>query len=409
MKTIVILQNSQLSFGLDAAKIYQPNKYRLCLIVNEFGNTILKKNNQEKFYAKIHVTNDFSVENILSVIKEFFQPDSSFNVVTNAEEAMPVCGEIRKYLGLDSEDFARFYDKDVMKQKLSNCNNIQLPDYKIFDHKKYQEQKEAYLEAIIKELGLPVFTKPTNACGAVNTKKIHTLEEFSTLASNVDINDHYEVDQFINGIMYHCDSYIQNGKILFTFVAKNSRPCYDFTIGYMKGTIVLPEDHPDALLLADITEKTLQHLGMPKAGVTHLEVIKTAENKIYFIEVAHRSPGCLIPKMYSAHADIDTISAHFLLQIDPEFQLKKHIMQFAAWACYPKRPGIVTKLATLPQNINSQYQIDWYVNIGDKIESFSKFGRDYTGTIFMTNTQFDKLYQDFKRITELNLCQITAL
>src|SRR5262249_37317613 len=149
-------------------------------------------------------------------------------------------------------------------------------------------------------------------------------------------------------------------------------------------------------------------IGIPKAGVSHLEVIKTKENEIYFIEIAHRSPGCLIPRMYKEHAGIDTITSHFLLQIDPDHIPTPEIHTYSAWACYPKIPGTVYDLISPPQ-LESYYNIEWHTKIGDIIKTYSQFGRDYTGTIFMTNENFEKLNEEFRIINEINLCQIVPV
>jgi hypothetical protein len=50
--------------------------------------------------------------------------------------------------------------------------------------------------------------------------------------------------------------------------------------------------------------------------------------------------------------------------------------------------------------------LEWNVNIGDEIKSYSQFGRDYTGTIFITNPSFETLYDEFQVMNENNLCEI---
>ena len=402
-----ILQEQPSSFGLDAKKVYQPDKYHLYLIINSFGKTIVEKNQQEKYFKKIFVTNDFSQSNILSLINSCLTKNNNFTVITNSEETMPLCGKVRVALGIDSQDYSRFYDKHVMKTKLHSNYSLSLPKYKIIDLNKYLSHGNSYLDQLTETMAFPLFVKPVQMYSSVNLKKITDRNMLYEWAKQTNPSDYFEIDEFIEGTMYHCDSYIQEGKVLFSFVSENSRPCYNFTVGQMKGTIVLPQDNPDHIRIAHAAEQALITIGMPQAGVTHLEVIKTKEQKLYFIEVAHRSPGCLIPKMYEVHSGIDTITSHFLLQIDPDFYPIPQCGTYAAWACYPKSPGIVTELNNLPYHINCQYEIDWRVKIGDKITSYSKFGRDYTGTIFMKHENFDALYNEFQLINDINLCVIS--
>ena len=405
MRKIFILQNSYVSFGLDVEKIYQPHKYQLYLIINEFGMNIVKEHGQIKFYSQICVTKNFDFENILALIKSFSQSNESIDVVTNSEETMPVCGKIRKFLNIDKNDYSRFYDKHIMKSMLVNSKNINIPKYKIFEPARFFSDGIDYLNELAHNLVFPLFVKPIQMYSSINIRKLDNFDQLHNWAKLIKSDDYYEIDEFIDGTMYQCDSYIKNGEILFTFVCQNSRPCYDFTIGKMKGTIVLPSEHSDALLLSAVTKKTLEQLGMPKAGVTHLELIRTKENVNYFIEIAHRSPGCLVPKMHLTNASIDTISAHFLLQIDPNYYPTPMRNVFAAWACYPKIPGKVTTLKLLPTNLKSKCEVEWNVKVGDQIKTFSQFGRDYTGTIFMTNHNFDTLYNEFKIINDMDLCK----
>jgi len=408
MKKIFILQNSNVSFELDATLIYQPLKYELHLIVNNFGYNAVCARNQKEFYKEIITTSDFTPENIIQHVRQTIKYNSPFDIITNSEETMPACGKARVMMGLDSIDYSRFYDKNIMKKALSNSGSINIPKYKLFDSTRYQCEGTKYLDDLLADINYPLFIKPVALYSSINLAKIHNKNELITWADNNDTDALYEIDQFIDGKMYHCDSYIKNGNVLFTFVSQNSRPCYNFTVGEMKGTIVLPANHPDAILLSELTEKVLKDIGIPQGGVTHMEVIKTADNQIFFIEIAHRSPGCLIPKMYQSHAGINTVASHYLLQIDPEYSPKPEISKYAAWACYPKTPGIISELREPSKTITSTAEVDWTVKVGDRINTYSQYGRDYTGTIFLTHDRFADLYRDFNTINNDNLCKIES-
>lgn len=408
MKKIFILQNSNVSFELNAALIYQPYKYELHLIVNNFGYNVVCAKNQKNFYKEITTMSNFTAENIVQHIRQSITDNSPLDIITNSEETMPACGRVRVMMGLDRKDYSRFYDKNIMKKALSNSDSINIPKYKLFDSTRYKIEGTKYLDDLLTDINYPLFIKPVSLYSSINLTKIQTKSELIAWADANNTDTLYEIDQFIDGIMYHCDSYIKNGNILFTFVSQNSRPCYNFTVGEMKGTIVLPKNHPDAILLSKLTENVLKDIGIPQGGVTHMEVIKTADNRIFFIEIAHRSPGCLIPQMYLSHAGINTVASHYLLQIDPEYNPKPEINKYAAWACYPKIPGIIIELREPSKMITSTAEVDWKVNIGDRIHTYSQYGRDYTGTIFLTNDSFSELYHDFKTINNDNLCKIES-
>lgn len=408
MKTIIILQNSYISFDVDALKIYQPTQYKLVLIINEFGAAIVKNKHQETYYEQIIITNDFHLNNILAIIRDQVTPSQGYSVITNSEETMPICGEVRLNLGLDSQDYSRFYDKNSMKAQLEKAESPHyfIPKYRLFDADAYKHSKDDYLANLLSHLSFPLFIKPTQLYSSIHLQKIHNAIEFHQWAAVDRGDEHFEIDEFIDGTMYHCDSYLKNNAIVFTLVCQNSRPCYDFTLGEIKGTIALPSTHPDTVLLSSITQDILMDLGMPAAGVTHLEVIKTTDHKVYFIEIAYRAPGCLIPKMHQTHANLDPISAHYLLQMDADFQPTPEIKTYAAWACYPKIPGQVKVLHNIPDTITSHCELNWCVQLGDILTTLPQFGRDYTGTLFMTHDDFETLHQEFLQLAQQNLCII---
>ena len=405
MKKVFILQNSLVSFGLDVRKMHQPSKYELHLIINSFGEKIVKNQGHENYYKSITILQEFTLEAVVKIINEKRSFADECNVVTNSEETMPICGEVRKYLNLDQQDYSRFFDKHVMKEKIKDNKDIFIPQYVIFDKKLYQEKGEKYLRPLVKNISIPFFVKPTCMYSSINIKKIDSYQDLCDWASYTPPGI-YEIDEYIDGTMYHVDSFIKDNRILFSFVCQNSNPCYDFTIGKMKGTISLPREDRKYIEINAVAEKVLYHLGSPRDGVTHMEVIQKNNGNIYFVEIAHRSPGCLIPKMHQTNFGIDTIASHFLLQIDPDYMPELQHKTYSAWACYPKIPGVIRKLHELPAGLSSECDVDWLFSVGEEIKTYSTFGRDYIGTLFMKNKNFEKLYQEFIELNRLNLSVI---
>jgi len=405
---VILLQNSlHIGFNFDIGKNYQPEKYRIHLIVDKDGYNVIEDLQQEKLYESITIAESFSFACLITKIKAIFLEKSfkCFTIVTNTEEAMPVCGRLRVHFDIDENDYAVYTDKDYMKKKLYD-SPVHIPKHVCFYPKVFLARGVPYLKEITSVLGnYPLFAKPVNQCSSMNLEKFP--DEASLIYWANEVCKHggvYEIDEFISGVMYHCDSFIKNNKILFTQVSQNSRPCYDFTLGMTKGTIALPHDHVDHIALSECTQQALKSLGMPKGGVTHMEFIKTSDGKFYFIEVAHRPPGILIPKMYEKFIGVDIISANLLLQIDPTYTPHISKGSYAAWACFAKKPGTLTK--TNQPEINSQYVLEWTSNIGDTFSSYPKHGRDYVGRILMWNDDFIQLKQDFDYINDYVACQI---
>lgn len=173
MKDIIVLQNSKLSFEMDMKKITNPQKYNLHLIVNKFGQKKILEKNLGHYLSSKHVTEDFSYGNINNIIHKI-KNNSSFpiNIVTNSEETMPICGNFRVRYGIDNEDYSRFLDKEIMKSKLKNTE-INVPKFLKFDKRAYIQSPKKYINFICNMLKFPLFLKPINQYGCLNSTKIY--------------------------------------------------------------------------------------------------------------------------------------------------------------------------------------------------------------------------------------------
>jgi hypothetical protein len=98
-----------------------------------------------------------------------------------------------------------------------------------------------------------------------------------------------EVEQFIDGTMYHCDSVISDGEIHFVAVSEYLQPPGRFALERYQGSVILG-DGPTRNLLAEHNAAVLRGLGI-KAGVTHAEYFITPKGDVVFCEIAARPGG----------------------------------------------------------------------------------------------------------------------
>jgi hypothetical protein len=391
VKNVIILQNSHLSFGMDISKIYNPKKYNLILITNDFCFKKIAERNQQYFFYSVHVVSDFTFQFIEKLIIDIVQSGLPIDIVTNAEESMILCGKLRVRFGLSENDNDRFINKVTMK-KILKQDNVVVPQYIKFEKSAYTCNPDEYLKFITHTIPFPLFAKPVDQLSCVGVAKIDNEPQLKSWCEKILVDDfEYEIDEFISGVIFNCDSFSKKGKIIHTQVSKCFHSCFDFILGKTKGSIVLPENHADAILLKKYTSKILQCFAVI-SGVTHLEVIKTAENNLIFLEMAHRSPGLLIPDVYKKYIGLNTIESHILLQIDEEYFPSVNYGPFAAWVAFPKKRGVVKKLNYLP--IKSPHQLTWAIQIGDKLKD-TIIGRDYAGTALLWNDNYKILNDDF--------------
>lgn len=406
MKYIYILQNSQLSFDMDISKIYCPEKYLLLLIVNEFGLKKLVEKNQQRYFKKIWETENFDFINLKNIISEHNKNNhSSFQIVTNAEEAVDVCGRLRFFFETDCMNYDRFKNKITMKNLLIG-KEILIPNHILFNKYLFNSNPILFINTVKNKMMFPLIAKPTNLMSCINVRKINTDEELIKWCHSAAISDiDFEIEEFINGKHYTCDSFIKDSKIIFTQISECSNSCYDFLCGLTKGTIALPHNDRIYKLLCSYTNLIHNAIKPPVAGVTHLEIILTTDNKIYFIEIGHRSPGLLIPEMYKKFLGIDTIESHILLQINKNFEIKIQKSKYCAWLAFPTKEGVL-KTQHKP-TINSEYILEWNKKVSEHMSN-PLCGRDYAGKILLWNSDHHQLKNDFYYLNEYNFYDLES-
>src|SRR3990167_9657806 len=405
MKNIYLIQNSELSFDMDISQLYLPSQYRLFLIVNVFGKNRLLQRKQESLFEKIWITDQFDFEFIKNLIEENQKNNlSEFFIVTNAEESVSVCGHLRKFFNKEPLDSDRFVHKVLMKELIKK-SDLLYPNYFVFNPEKYIENPSNYFDLIRKSFKFPLIIKPIDSFNCQNVEKIGDFSQLKLWCDRVKKGS-YEIDEFIEGKVYNCDSYIKNNEIIFTQVSETSNSCYDFMCGKTKGTIALPHNDPVFLFLSDYTKKVHAALGYPQAGVTHLEVILTSDNTPYFLEIAHRSPGILIPSMYKKFLNVGTIEPHILLQIDSNYVLPIKQGPFCAWIAFPRKKGQLIK-KYIP-NIQSEHHLEWVYEVGDQMDFVAK-GRDYAGRILLWNYDYNQLRKDFYDLNAFHFFDVKTI
>ena len=175
MKNIYILQNSCLSFDMDISNFYSPMKYSLYLIVNRFSFKKLRERNQEKYFKKILVTDNFNFDYLKEFISLHQNNNDSLQIVTNAEEAIAICGQLRVYFKIDTLNYDRFKNKLFMKELL-NKEGILSPKHVWFDKSNYIYNPSKYIRQISTFLTYPLLVKPIDSMGCNGIKKRAMIE-----------------------------------------------------------------------------------------------------------------------------------------------------------------------------------------------------------------------------------------
>ena len=397
---VFILQNHHTNFTLDLDKIYRPNEYVLCLITNYVGYRHLQQRKQVGRCSKIIKTENFSFDNLkqlieyeISVCQGVAKP--SINIVTGADQSVSVCGRLRKHFEIEGDNFQRYTDKLLMKKQLKDTG-INIPKHFRFDKVLYNDNSNVYLDGILQALSFPIFAKPIDQAGSFGVEKLKDAEGFHCWAEQaVQSPLIFELDECIEGILYHADSFIKDHKIQFTQVCENINPCYEFMNGKPQGSFPLKADSPLNHRLQAYTHLIIETLKPIQAGVTHLEFFLRNDGSLVFLEISCRPAGGSIPKMYLNYLSVDLHATHILLQIQKKYSLSIKHGNFTGWISYPQVPGKIQALHK--PNCDSQCDIIWKKKRGDLMRKPTILA-DEVCTLVLSHKDYDVLLADIARL-----------
>ncbi|MCI5072673.1 ATP-grasp domain-containing protein [bacterium] len=388
-------------------EIFNPKNNELNLWTDKKSLKELKKEKRDKLFKSITVTEDYSYPYLEESLKKVDKKPSNLWVATNEEYVVSVCADLRENLNLKGDySLDKFRNKDLMKKQLISKGLEQyLPKYKVFDKNNYLKNPEEYLEEIVDYLSYPIIAKPTDLAGSKGVTLISNIEDLKSWVKDIiEDENQYELDDFIDGDLYHCDSIVQNGKIKKVLHSKYLKPCNSFHNAIPCASIVVPDHLKIKKTLDQLNEELLSVFSPLPDGTFHLELFMTKNGQSYFLEVAARSAGGLTPEVYEKTYGLDYRTLHYALQCRKNISLETKNGPYSAWAWIPKKKGKVVAL-NKPEHFLSEYQIEWNCEINENLEK-PKGLLDYCGKLLLWSDDYQTLEKDFKTIENFNFLEV---
>jgi len=256
----------------------------------------------------IALPNDASPELFIYTVAQLARPRKLHTVVALEELDVLTAALIREHLrlpGMGSTTARHFRDKLAMRIEAQEAG-VRVPD---FVHVlNYQD-----LEDYMKRVPPPWVMKPRSDVSAIGIKKLYDSEQVWRTIDYLDARDrlserssNYVLERFIAGDVYHVDSLVENGEVVFAGASRYGRP--PMSVAHEGGvftTQTLPYDSPDRAALLELNRKLIKGLKM-RRGATHAEFIKSAEDgEFYFLEIASRVGGAYIAEALEAATGIN--------------------------------------------------------------------------------------------------------
>jgi biotin carboxylase len=159
----------------------------------------------------------------------------------------------------------------------------------------------------------PWIIKPRSDVSAIGIRKVSAPEEVWRVMEEMNAREnlrerasYYLLARFISGEVFHVDSLVNEGKVLFTGTNQYGRPPMQVAHqggAYLSRTVV--RGSADEKILLSANRKLVRALGLQR-GATHAEFIKSdVDGKFYFLEIAARVGGAYIAEVLEAASGVN--------------------------------------------------------------------------------------------------------
>ena len=241
--------------------------------------------------------------------------------------------------GMGRTTASRFRDKLAMRMQARTLG-VPVPEFSSV----FTDQEVADWAARVPP---PWVLKPRSSAAAIGIKKI---EDRDALWRALDAAGHDRarcvLEQFVPGDVYHVDSIVWRGEVVFAIAFKYGRPPME--VSHQGGIFItrrLPDDSAEARAVLAMNRTLQEGLGL-RRGVSHTEFIRQAgraggagRDGFVFLETSARVGGAFI---------VDTIEAATGIDLWREWAKIEIAGEYGAYALPPHRDdyaGVVLTLA----------------------------------------------------------------
>jgi hypothetical protein len=229
-------------------------------------------------------------------------------VVALEEFDVVTAGLMREHLclpGLSSSGAKVFRDKLSMAVH-SQRAGIDVPDFVPLVN---IEEVDEFMQRVPE----PWVIKPRSDVSAIGIRKVSEPEEVRRAMHEMNEREnlrerasYYVLARFVAGEVFHVDSVVNDGKVMFAGTNQYGRP--PMQVAHQGGAYIsrtLARGSADERTLLAINKKLIRALGLER-GATHAEFIKSdADGKFYFLEIAARVGGAYISDVLEAASGVN--------------------------------------------------------------------------------------------------------
>lgn len=379
---------------------------KFILIGSDYCLKQLSEKNKD-FFDEIHLVSrnfhQIDLKEVEPILAELVKVHGSNNIrlLTNEDSTQIVCAQLReKYniVGSNTAQVLPFVNKIISKNRLAG--KVRTPRFISFNKLAYQSNPEKYLEQVITDIGFPMFIKPIDLVSSIGTHYIPDSNVLRTVMTEIAGEPwEFEIDEFIEGNLFHCDVVVRNNTIEFFMAAKYAYPLARFSKGSPMGSIPV-NDQQLFSELKQFSLDALNCLGMFTSAF-HLEVFQDKQSgELIFLEAAARTPGALVPEMYEIIFDQNLEELHYLVQMNSDCHLTiRKTSNQAGWITFPQTEGVLLNIKKPDISINNT--ITNFVKSGDELKQ-AKSLLDSSCSVVFWDKSFQKINEAFEFLKAYN-------
>jgi biotin carboxylase len=229
-------------------------------------------------------------------------------IVALEEFDVVTAGLMREHLclpGLSSSGAKVFRDKLSMAV-FSQRAGIDVPDFVPLVN---TEEVDSFMNRVPG----PWVIKPRSDVSAIGIRKVSEPEEVHAAVQEMNEREnlrerasYYVLARFVPGEVFHVDSLVNDGKVVFAGTNQYGRP--PLQVAHQGGAYIsrtVERGSADEKELLNINKKLVKALGLER-GATHAEFIKSEmDGKFYFLEIAARVGGAYIADVLEAASGVN--------------------------------------------------------------------------------------------------------
>lgn len=223
-------------------------------------------------------------------------------IVPLDEYDVPTAAALREHLQLPGMgvSWARLFRDKLAMRLRTHEHDLPVPDFSpLFNDDAVREFTE--------RVPAPWVLKPRSEVSSIGIARMESVDDlWRRLEELGDRRSHFLLERYVPGNVYHVDSIVCGGEVLFAEAHQYLRPPMDvFHTGGIAMSRTVSRGSGDEVLLRDLNGEVLHVLGM-RRGVTHMEFIRGRDDgQFYFLEVGARVGGAHTAEMVDAATGIN--------------------------------------------------------------------------------------------------------